>query len=56
MHNNFSDLLVRLLFEAVCYPVRHRHPIIVVGYVLALFAGIVFVSYGITRLIPDSPY
>lgn len=56
MHDNFPEIVLRLLFETICYPVRNSHPIVVLAYVLALFVGIVMIGYAITQFIPASPY
>lgn len=56
MHGDFPEVILRLLFETVCYPVRNSPPIVVLAYVLALFVGIVMIGYAITQLIPTSPY
>jgi len=56
VHSDFPEFILRLLFETICYPVRNSHPIVVLAYVLALFAGIVMVGYVITQFIPASPY
>lgn len=55
MHD-FPNALVQLVFEALCYPVRDRHPIIVLIYSLALIGGIILVCAGIASLIPADPY
>lgn len=55
MHD-FPTALVQLVFEALCYPVRDRHPLIVLAYSLALIGGIILVCALIASLIPDSPY
>lgn len=55
-HLDFPETLVRLVFEALCYPVRDRHPLIVLAYSLALIGGIILVCALIAGLIPQSPY
>lgn len=56
MHFDFPEFILRLVFEAICYPVRNSHPFVVIAYVLTLFAGVVMIGYAITRIIPASPY
>lgn len=55
-HFDFPETIVRLVYDALCYPVRDRHPLIVLAYSLALIGGIILVCALIATLIPDSPF